>query len=367
MVRPVINLWNQLSIFWKIFLTSMILLTSMVIIGEMADDFGRWLIQGQGHGFEEEDIIDEIVWWLLSIFVFSLAASWLFSRIITRSLIRLAGFAKRISGGDTGFRVPAPEVNRGDEIGELARGFNQMTDSLVKLLDNERRLIRDISHDLRSPLGRIRITVAILKEKLLNSLSKADQKYLSQLDKDVDRLERLLTMTLEQARLTSTTTLGVEKNAFNLASLARSSALDMSYRAKEEDKEIQVIAPEKLTAKGDEEILKRALDNLLDNALRHTQDGSTVVLKLYQREKDLVVEVKDHGQGVSEESLGDIFNPFFRTDQARRLDSGGFGLGLSIVKQAVTLHGGQVEARNVRGEDGQILGLMITLYLPEMA
>ncbi|MDR1608435.1 MAG: hypothetical protein LBT38_08530 [Deltaproteobacteria bacterium] len=115
---------------------------------------------------------------------------------------------------------------------------------------------------------------------------------------------------------------------------------------------------------GDSEISRRALDNLLDNALAHGPPNSLIRVSLGSSEKGIFLEIQDQGSGVDEELLTDIFKPFFRADPARRVEGEGFGLGLSIARQAMELHGGRTMAANVRGENGQIIGFKVSLFWP---
>jgi two-component system sensor histidine kinase CpxA len=343
----------------------MILSATVVLIGEEADD-GAWRLANY-FGFQERDIVNDVIWWLSAIFLSSLTGGFLLSRFVTRPLTRLAGVARLITGGDLACRVAGSELKRGDEIGDLARGFNQMADSLVGLLENERRLIRDISHDLRSPLGRIRVSLAVIAEKSGGHWLDNDLKYLRQMDKDVAWLENLLNQTLEQARLETTRRLGVEKAQLNLTNLVASGVRDYSFKVQAENKKITVVAPESVVARGHEETLKRALDNLLNNAVAHTVEGGEIMVSLRQLGSEIILEVADQGPGVPTESLRDIFKPFFRADQARALERGGFGLGLSIVRQVAELHKGRVEAANILGTDNEPMGLRISFYLPNIS
>ncbi|MDR0549003.1 MAG: HAMP domain-containing histidine kinase [Deltaproteobacteria bacterium] len=354
--------WGKLSIFWKTFLLSMILLTSMVLIGEEVDDLAFQVLKLFGKA--EFDLIDEVIWWLMAIIMCGLFGSWLLSRAIARPLTRLAAYAKKIAKGDLALRLPKTESSRGDEIGDLARAFNQMTETLVGLLENERRLMRDISHDLRSPLSRVRLTLALVREKLTATLAPYSQRYFQLLDQDVARLENMLTSVLERARLESVGFKGLEKRPLNLKNLVLASVRDFLFKAESENKSIEVPSLLDLTILGDEEIIKSALDNLLSNAVYYTAKWTTVTVSLERQVESIVLAVEDRGPGVPEEWLLAIFKPFFRTDEARRSSSGGFGLGLSIVQKAADLHGGRTTAVNVRGERGEILGLKVTISWP---
>lgn len=354
--------WNNLAFFGKTFLLLMLLASSVVLIGEgaegLAKKFFRYFdLPGQSNH-------REALLWLFAILTSSLGGSLILSRIITRPLSRLHSMAIEVAEGNLNCRMDEGNARRGDEIGYLSRSFNLMTNTLVKLLDNERRLIRDISHELRSPLGRMKMALAVIDQKSRLGSPEIPRSYLCQLEKDIERMEEMLTQMLDQVRLESTRQMGVVRENLDLSALIVHSVDDLNFKAGEENKKLEIDAPDNIRFYGNRLILKRGLDNMLQNALRYTPAGGAIRVGLRQNDSETVLEVEDQGPGVDEALLENIFEPFFRADQSRGIGGGGFGLGLTIVRQAAEIHGGRAGALNLPGEAGNQVGFKVFMRLP---
>ena len=301
--------WDRLSIFWKRYFLFLGLFIVVISLGEGMEDQVEDLLNVTGHGEAAEPLS-----WLLATVTVSLAASFVFSRLATFSLKRMHAMAVKLAEGDLSARLSWPIIGRGDEIGDLARAFNSMADGLTGLLDHERRLTRDISHELRSPLSRMRMALAILEKKIETRPPEAAAQYLNQLEKDLGRMEGMISRMLDMARLETMLETGLEREVVNLAALVRESVDDLKFQAEEEGKTIGLEAPESLPCLGSGLILKMAVDNPLRNALRHTGAGAGVSVRLRREGGEAVLEISDEGQGVPENLLADIFKPFFRAD-----------------------------------------------------
>lgn len=361
-MKKLSTFWNDLSIFWKTFILSMCLACSVVFIGEGSDDLVDSLFKHLG--LPSNDDFFESLLWLIAIIISSLGGSFILSRLTTGALTQLHAMALKLAGGDMSCRLKGPDLKRGDEIGDLARSFNHMADSISSHFDSERRLIRDISHELRSPLGRMKMSLALLERKVEMLPKETADEYLGQLSKDVERMENMVTQMLDQARMERQSRSGLEKNNLDLRRLLSGSIEELAFKAGEENKRILLKAPMEVPFPGNEGILKQAVDNLLKNALTYTGPGGTVTVTISAGVKRLLIEVCDQGPGVSENLLNDIFTPFFRGDPARSPDGGGFGLGLAIAWQAVQMHSGWLEAANIIDEAGLTRGLKMTMFLP---
>ena len=362
--------WNDLSLFWKTYLLSIGLAASVVVIGEGAEGLAKKIISLAD--LKVKSNVREAILWLTAITVSSLAGGWVISRILTSGLTRIQPVVERLSLGDLASRVDGSETERGDEIGVLGRSFNQMADNVARLLEIERTLIRDISHEMRSPLTRMKMALSLLKQDA--EPSEAVEDHIEQLEKDIDRMEAMVGQMLDRARLETMAQAGFEKREFDLAALVRESLAVQSAGMidKSTDYEGLMAAP----YFGSAVLIRRAVDNLIKNALSYTACGSTVTARLRSVSDTLILEVVDRGPGVPEGKLDDIFRPFYRVDSARTRNSGGFGLGLAIARQAAQLHGGQVTAINMldghpvsnKPESGlsecSIIGLKVTLTLP---
>ncbi len=357
-LRKAGRFWNRLSIFWKSYFLFLGLSIGVISLGEGIEDLAEGFLEGVGYGQAAEFLS-----WLMATVTASLAASFVFSRIATFSLKRLHGMAMKLAKGDLSARLSGPTSKRGDEIGDLARAFNRMADGLTELLENERRLTRDISHELRSPLSRMMMIPAMMEKKLDMRPKESAAQYLALLEKDMDCMESMIRRMLEQARLETMLETGLEKEKVDLAAIVRESVDDLLFQAEEEGKVISLEAPENLPCLGGGLILKMAVDNPLRNALRHTAAGTRVSVRLRREGGEALAEISDQGPGLSEDLLSDIFKPFFRADSARDRQSGGFGLGLAIAERAAKAHGGRMEAANIL-LGGRRAGLRVTLRLP---
>jgi two-component system sensor histidine kinase CpxA len=272
--------------------------------------------------------------------------------------------AQKIAAGDTTCRIEETELRRGDEIGTLAKSLASMTENLIRLVDNQRRLLRDVSHDLRSNLARMKLALAVLNRKV--PPSSFDNRYADQLEKDISRMDFMLQELLEHTRLEMSIQLAFERETLDITDLVKSCVEDYIITARELDKDISFQGVICAQISGNPHILKRVFDNLLANGLYYSPVGSNIFVNVNDDFNFVIIEVINPGSGVPEELLDKIFDPFYRVDEARQLTSGGFGLGLSIVDRAVKAHGGLVKASNTLDDSGKISGFKVTISLPKI-
>ncbi len=361
--------WSETSLFWKIFLLSTGLALTVVLLGEGAEDLPRKLLFERlfpdtpaGHKKAAEAVS-----WGVAIILSALGGGLILSRITAGPLKRLQAAVEKLSRGHLASRVAGPDAERGDEIGQLARGFNQMADNLTTLLATERRLMRDISHELRSPLARMKMALALMEKR--GDGHGAAESYRRQLNKDIQLMDEMVDELLEEARLES---MNLSDNGespaggpseppagVDLALIVQESVDRLAWPAQNEGKTIALSRPEAAPLLGHETLLRRIVDNLVKNALTHTPPKTAVSVHLKAFPEQLALEISDQGPGVPPEQLEHIFRPFYRADASRNRSSGGFGLGLAIVRQAVRVHHGQVRAANAPGG-----GLTVTVTLP---
>ncbi len=239
---------------------------------------------------------------------------------------------KRISTGDFSTLI---EVNRHDELGELAHSFNAMSARIRDMLKRERELLLDVSHELRSPLTRMKVALELLPDGVGKT----------QIQNDVNELNTMLTELLESERLQSSNG-SLKKSVFNLVQVAE----EVRSEFRDEHERIALEASDEIRLYADKERVRLLLRNLLSNALKYSQ--SLVRIHLSETPSNVVLRVIDYGKGISQEDLKKIFEPFYRTDSARvRLNGeGGFGLGLYLCKKIVEAHGGTIAARSEKGE-----------------
>ena len=240
---------------------------------------------------------------------------------------------------------------RQDEIGELSRAFDQMADRIQTLLTAERRLLQDISHELRSPLARLSFGVELVRT------TDDREGAVVRLKKEIDRLTHLVGGLLQVTRVEGDPA-SLNREVFSLNELLRELAADGAIEADVRGCRLVVKEEEQTLVHADHELLRRAVENILRNAIRHAPEGTPIEVALDCQPSTVSVSIRDYGPGVPEEMLSSIFKPFFRVDSSRDSASGGAGLGLAIAKSAIALHRGNLSAANMHP------GLLVRIELP---
>ncbi len=287
----------------------------------------------------------------IALVVLTLFSLWL-TLSITRPLNRLRGAVHDL--GQTAYQQNslAKLAERRDELGVLAADFNRMGERVQGLISSQRQLLRDVSHELRSPLARLRIALALTERAEAGER----EKYWPRLSKECDRLEALISEILTLARLDA------EPGAaqpINLGELLHKLQEEARLDAPEQQIEIQLESG--LQLNGWPDMLQRAMDNLLRNALRFNPVGQPIVLTASRNAEQLCLSVRDHGPGAAPELLARLGEPFFR---APGQTSSGHGLGLAIARRAAERHGGQLELSN-HAQGGFIATLRLPLTAPQ--
>jgi two-component system sensor histidine kinase CpxA len=254
----------------------------------------------------------------------------------------------RFGQGDLSARVHS---TRGDEIGALARSFDQMAERIATLLSVERRLLQDVSHELRSPLARLAFAVELARS------GENPKAALGRITREVGRLTVLVEELLKLAQAEGDPS-SREPEDLALRDLVVALAEDHSLEAGAKECRLTVTAQGPAVVRGERELLRRAVENVLRNAVRHAPEGTAVVVELRQSPTAVTISIRDHGPGVPDDCLETIFEPFYRVGRDRSRASGGIGLGLSIARRAVELHSGRIDARNAHP------GLCVAIELP---
>jgi two-component system sensor histidine kinase CpxA len=277
----------------------------------------------------------------------------LLARYLSDPVRHLRAATRSIAAGDLTVRVAALVGRRRDELALLAFDFDAMAERLRTLLESQRQLLRDVSHELRSPLARLQIALGLARRPQANL-----QQELDRIDREAQRLDELIGEILSLSRLDDPErTLSAEP--VNMSELLETLADNARLEAEPRWVRVDLVAPVALTLDGDRELLFRALENVVRNAVSFSPQGALVQLSLRQREQEALIEITDQGPGVPSELLDRIFEPFFRVGKAREHDSGGHGIGLAITARVVALHRGTVRARNVPAG-----GLQVEITLP---
>jgi signal transduction histidine kinase len=271
-----------------------------------------------------------------------------FAYHLTSPVRRLRAVVDCFGHGDFSARAPA---TRKDELGELARSFNQMAGRIQTLLAAERRLLLDISHELRSPLARLGVAVELAR-------SGEDRGHmLDRIQKEADRLNELVAELLQVTRVEADPSMQ-KAEVVHLDELMGDLVYDSLLEAKAKDCTLLLKAPVSATVIGDEELVRRALENVIRNAIRYAPQGTSVEIELSKSAVAALVTIRDYGPGVPEDALTRIFDPFYRVDTDRNRASGGLGLGLAIARRSVELHKGKLTAQNAHP------GLLVTIEFP---
>ncbi len=273
---------------------------------------------------------------------------------LTRPVRRLRQASRALADGALDSRVAGSMGRRRDEIADLGHDFDHMAARLQAQIEAQRRLLRDLSHELRSPLARLQVALGLARRQG----GEAVAPQLDRIGRDLERMEALIGQMLSLSR-TEAQAGGSPPRELDLAALLQEVVQDAALEAAQKGCRIDCHAPASLPIRGHPELLRRALENLLRNAIRHTPAKGSVEIRLERLEGGVHLEVSDTGPGVPEEELERIFEPFVRLDEARGHDSGGHGLGLAIARAAVLAHQGRIRARNRPGG-----GLYVEIELP---
>lgn len=275
-----------------------------------------------------------------------------FAFYLTAPVRVLQRAVERFGKGDLSARAPG---KRGDELGKLARTFNQMADRIQTLVTAERRLLMDISHELRSPLARLTVAIELARN------GREHQASLDRIEKEGQRLNELVGELLEVTRAEGDPAQRIHEE-IHIDELLEDVVEDCQIEAGARGSKIAMEAAVSCTVVGDPELLRRAVENVVRNAIRYSPQGTPVEVSLAHVNGRARITVRDRGPGVPDSSLPLLFEPFYRVESDRsRASGGGVGLGLSIAKRAVALHNGAIRASNAEP------GLCVTVELPVYA
>ncbi|MFA3791826.1 ATP-binding protein [Aliiglaciecola sp. SL4] len=262
--------------------------------------------------------------------------------------------ARKVASGDLTQHLGFAS-KRGDEIGELGRDFNSMTQRLSDLIGGQKRLVADISHELRSPLARLQLAIGIAQNQK-EQLPDAIEKQLLRIEKEAQQIDSMIGQVLRLSRLEADVAVE-DRQLVSLKNCFTELFNDAAFEAQNSGKELILGDIPELTLYCYPNLLKSAVGNVISNGIKYC--STKVEVSISNLTTRLQVTVKDDGQGVPNSDLEDMFKPFYRLSASRNRDTGGIGLGLAIVKQAVKVHGGEVTA--VNSEDG---GLTVNITIP---
>lgn len=274
---------------------------------------------------------------------------WLASVGVVSPIRRIAAKIALFGQGDLTVRV---KTQRQDEIGKLGRSFNQMAERLERLIMSERRLLGDISHELRSPLARLKFAVKLART------APDPKSALDRIERDIDRITSLVADIVEITFIEGDPAVqdpGLVRPGEIVEEVVRDCALEAQFRSCT----IEVEGALSGEVMGNRELLRRAIENVVRNGIRYAPKQSKIQLIISETEGEAKIAVRDFGPGVPENTLSRIFDPFFRVEEARATMNGaGSGMGLSIAKRAVQVHHGTIRATNATP------GLRVEIIIP---
>ena len=278
---------------------------------------------------------------------------YLLARYLTSPVAKLRAATREFARGNLSARVLPTMGRRRDELASLAADFDEMAEKIQSLVDSQRRLLGDISHELRSPLARLNVALELARQRSGAEATSA----LERIQREAEILNEMIGQLLALTRLESGAE-EIRKTEFDLKTLVSEIVKDADFEARGGNRTVRLESPERCPIFGNEQLLRRAIENVIRNAVQYTAEGTEVEVKLACEPQLAVITVRDHGAGVPENALAEIFRPFYRVDEARDREAGGVGLGLAIAERAVRLHSGTVTAENATSG-----GLVVTIIL----
>ncbi len=277
------------------------------------------------------------------------------ARHLTAPIASLSRAVEALADGQLHTRVGTVVGRRHDEVGILARDFDRMAERVEGLVSGQRRLLGDVSHELRSPLARLTVALSLARQGSRPDVAE----YFSRIDNETGRLDRLIEQLLTLARLES----GVDhdlRERFDLEELVQEVVGDCDFEARAAGKRVVLEMCECASMTGLAELVRSAIENVVRNATRHTAPGTSVEVGLrVEAQMTAHLSVRDHGPGIDETLTAEMFKPFWRNLGGQEEQVEGAGLGLAITDRIVRMHEGRVRATNVG--DG---GLVVTIDLP---
>ena len=290
------------------------------------------------------------------VMVGGLVCYWL-ARSITAPLRRLSAATSQLARGDLSARVGPELVRRGDELAELGAAFDRMADEIETLVTAQQRLLQDVSHELRSPLARLNVALALAARKLPAAATDS----LDRIEREGERLNRLIGQLLTLARFDSKS--DELPKEINLEAMIETIVQDAQFEAGSRRVSVEVVKSQTCVVLGHFDLLYAALENVVRNAIRYTDEGTSVEISLESPEAELGrevrIRVRDHGPGVPESELSNVLQPFYSIDGGQVRGDKGIGVGLSIVDRVVQRLGGRVSLSNAADR-----GLIFDIHVP---
>lgn len=298
------------------------------VVYKIDDTFVYFLLERKWQGFRyfgETIFAINMGWFLIIIYLL-----FLFIRKILKPVNKLTDGVKKVSEGNFDVKIETTQV---DELGTLIHSYNEMSHQVSIMIKSKEQLLLDVSHEMRSPLTRMKLSLEFVE----------DEKIKENILEDVNDLDKMITELLESERMNSTYG-GLNKSDIILNDLINEVAMQYSSIRLE-------IAKHKIKINADKERLRLLFKNLIENAIKYSENSSEPVsLEVINNNENVEIVIKDQGEGIPEDQLEFIFEPFYRVDKSRTKESGGFGLGLHLCKNIVEAHNGEISVQSKIGE-----------------
>lgn len=342
--------WRSLGFYWQVYIAMVVSFGGIIMLVEGVAE--PLVLQLLVERFRTDHRTSEIILWIVGVLVPTLAIGFIVTHIVTRKMAVMVKLATRLTSGDFSARINSTGNSR-DVFNRMAGVFNEMAGSIERLLSHEKRLLADISHELRSPLTRMGIATALLPLKQqTGQLDKA----VAVLENELTQMNTLVAVLLEQGRdrLKSQS----EYRQLSLSALTKEILDAHSLVADRKDVVFAADIDPDAGVWGHPLRLRMVMDNIFSNAVFYAPQSSTIDIRVWQTNEWVFLIVRDRGPGVPDKHLMDIFQPFFRVDKSRARTSGGVGLGLALARDAAIAIGGDINAENTDP------GLQVTVTLP---
>jgi two-component system sensor histidine kinase CpxA len=279
--------------------------------------------------------------------------SWWLAQHLSAPIRRIQEGARALASENLDVRVSAGLEGRRDELAVLARDFDAMADQLRANRSAITQLLRDISHELRSPLARMRVALGLARQPSADLARQLDR-----LEREVERLDSLISQVLKLARLHGTDA-PFARETFDLGEVIEEVVRDANFEGAVKNCKVRLHGAAATAVNGNRELVRSAIENVLRNAVRYSPPDAAVDVSIARAEPGVMILVRDQGPGVPDRDLERIFEPFYRVAESRDRDTGGEGIGLAITAQVMKAHGGSASAAN-----GQRGGFEVRLSLP---
>ena len=288
--------------------------------------------------------------------------SWWLAQHLSAPIRRIQEGARALASENLGLRanagrrVSAGLEGRRDELAVLARDFDAMVDQLRANRGATTQLLRDISHELRSPLARMRVALGLARQPPADLARQLDR-----MEREIERLDSLISQVLKLARLHGTDA-PFARESFDLDELIEEVVRDANFEGAVKNCSVRLQGAANTAVNGNRDLVRSAIDNVLRNAVRYSPQGVPVDVSVMHPQNGLAILIRDGGPGVPDKDLERIFEPFYRVAESRDRDTGGEGIGLAITAQVMKAHGGSAKAVNCQGG-----GFEVRLNLPQAA